>query len=299
MSTAVAEVVPQTRPGLIQRFAASYGVEPNKMVSQLKQTCFKLQAKDGRPQEVTNEELMALLIVAEQYGLNPWLREIYAFPDRKRGGIVPIIGVDGWTRIVLKRPDYNGANVLFSNKEDPKSPLEWIECTMFRRDIEHSFPVREYLIENRRDTDLWKTMPNRMLRHRAWMQAARLTFGFTGLYDEDDARRIIEGTVVVDTSPVSDINAEITGKPQNGVGATETVVETSGDQPATDASSEPTGEAEAMDFAEVAAKITAAWKAKSPDKAAEAIDLIRYVKDEAQQTELRSLAAQMQRDLEK
>ncbi len=36
--------------------------------------------------------MAALMIVADQYGLNPFTREIFAFPD-KQNGIVPVVGV--------------------------------------------------------------------------------------------------------------------------------------------------------------------------------------------------------------
>ena len=51
--------------------------------------------------------MTALLIVANQYGLNPWTKEIYAFPDRQNG-IVPIVGVDGWARILNENPNFDG-----------------------------------------------------------------------------------------------------------------------------------------------------------------------------------------------
>ena len=38
----------------------------------------------------------------------------------------------------------------------------------------------------------WKTHPKRMLRHKAMIQCARLAFGFTGIYDQDEADRIVE-----------------------------------------------------------------------------------------------------------
>jgi hypothetical protein len=31
---------------------------------------------------VTDEQMMALLIVADQYGLNPFTKEIYGYPDK-------------------------------------------------------------------------------------------------------------------------------------------------------------------------------------------------------------------------
>jgi hypothetical protein len=61
----------------------------------LKATAFKGQVSDA--------QMTALLIVANQYGLNPWTKEIYAFPD-KNNGIVPVVGVDGWSRIINEPP---------------------------------------------------------------------------------------------------------------------------------------------------------------------------------------------------
>lgn len=56
------------------------------LIETLKKTAFK--------GAVTDEQMAALLIVANQYKLNPWTSEIYAFPSN--GGITPVVGVDGW-----------------------------------------------------------------------------------------------------------------------------------------------------------------------------------------------------------
>src|SRR5687767_4518379 len=82
------------RASLMTAFAAKYNVDPDKMTGALKATCFKTGKNEP---EVTNEQLLALVLVANEYGLNPFLKEIYAFPDQK-GGIVPVVGVDGWLR---------------------------------------------------------------------------------------------------------------------------------------------------------------------------------------------------------
>ena len=42
----------------------------------------------------------------------------------------------------------------------------------------------------------WQSHPKRMLRHKALIQCARLAFGYGGIYDQDEAERIVE----VDTS---------------------------------------------------------------------------------------------------
>ncbi len=64
---------------------------------------------------VTDEQFTALLIVANQYGLNPWTKEIYAFPDK--GGIVPVVGVDGWARIINEHPQFDGMGLPTTRKK--------------------------------------------------------------------------------------------------------------------------------------------------------------------------------------
>ncbi len=43
----------------------------------------------------------------------------------------------------------------------------------------------------------WQTHTKRMLRHKALIQCSRIAFGFVGIYDEDEAQRIIEGQAVL------------------------------------------------------------------------------------------------------
>lgn len=192
-------------PRLIAKFAAKFGVEPNKMLSTLKHTAFR-----QREGEVSNEQLMALLIVADQYGLNPWTKEIYAFPD-KNNGIVPVVGLDGWSRIINSNANFDGMEFELSGEGDGLS----VKCTIWRKDREHAISVTEYLSECKRPTQPWGSHPRRMLRHKAMIQCARVAFGYVGIYDEDEAERVIDGQVIdmPDESPaIKTINAEVTGK---------------------------------------------------------------------------------------
>lgn len=79
--------------------------DPAELVQTLKQTVFK--------GDVTDAQFNALLIVATQYGLNPFTKEIYAFPD-KQNGIVPVVGVDGWARIINNHPQFDGIEFNYS-----------------------------------------------------------------------------------------------------------------------------------------------------------------------------------------
>lgn len=183
MSTALAT--------LTNSFAARFGLGDNQdeLITTLKATAFK----GGN---VTDAQMTALMLVAQQYNLNPWLKEIYAFPDK--GGIVPVVGVDGWARILNDHPQFDGMEY---EQDDEKCT-----CIIFRKDRSHAIKVTEYMAECRRsNAGPWQTHPRRMLRHKATIQCARLAFGFGGIYDQDEAERIIErdmGTIDSSTGEV-------------------------------------------------------------------------------------------------
>jgi len=159
------------RRSLITTMAERYSVDPGQFYNTLTDTVF---------QGATQSQLIALCVVANQYGLNPFTREIYAFPA-KGGGIVPIVGIDGWLRIINEHPQFDGMNVALSD--------DGRECTVtvHRKDRQYPTIVTEYLDECKGTTDPWRRFPRRMLRHKAIIQAARVAFGFGGIYDKDDA----------------------------------------------------------------------------------------------------------------
>lgn len=163
----------------VSQLAAQFAIpQSDDLVNVLKATAFKGQVSDA--------QMSALLIVASQYGLNPWTKEIYAFPD-KNNGIVPVVGVDGWSRIINSHPQFDGMD--FSDDGDS------IECAIYRKDRNHPIKVREYMAECKRQAGPWLSHPRRMLRHKALIQCARLAFGYVGIYDQDEAERIVNAPV--------------------------------------------------------------------------------------------------------
>jgi phage recombination protein Bet len=151
-------------------------VEPAKLFDTLKSTVFK---------GASNEEMLALVVVANEYGLNPLLKEMYAFPA-KGGGIVPLVAIDGWTKIVNRQPSFDGVKFHWDFDSETNKPVA-CTCTMWVKGRKEPVQVTEFLEECSRGTEPWTKMPRRMLRHRAFIQAARLAFGLSGLVDEDEA----------------------------------------------------------------------------------------------------------------
>lgn len=184
---------------LTQKLAATLDLgDGADLMGTLKATAFKGQ--------VTDAQMTALLIVANNYGLNPWTKEIYAFPDRNNG-IVPVVGVDGWSRIINTNPQFDGM--------DFEQDAESCTCVIYRKDRNHPIRVTEFMVECRRDgVGPWKSHPRRMLRHKAMIQCARLAFGYSGIFDQDEAERIVEsklGIVTSDAIPLIDPQPTIDG----------------------------------------------------------------------------------------
>ena len=163
-------------------------VDLGSLYQTLKTTVFK-DTKD-------DNEFAALMVVANQYGLNPFTKEIYAFA--KGGKVTPIVSVDGWARLVNDNPNCDGIQFEQDN--------ESATCKIYRKDRAHPTVVTEYLAECKMNTDPWKKYPKRMLRHKAFIQCARMAFGFSGIYDEDEAQRINNGNItpMTDVEPADD-----------------------------------------------------------------------------------------------
>lgn len=185
----------------IDQLAARFDLPQSpELYEVLKATAFK---------DANDAQLSALLIVSKQYGLNPWTKEIYAFPDKKNG-IIPVVSVDGWSRIINTQPAFDGMDFNFSEEMIVMpgascSAAAWTECVIHRKDRAHPTIIREYLDEVYRAPfqakgqngsyevkGPWQSHPKRFSRHKAMIQCARMAFGFGGIYDQDEAERIVE-----------------------------------------------------------------------------------------------------------
>lgn len=189
------------RKSLVAKFSNRYSVEADKLLATLKATCFKLSKPDA---QVSNEQMVALLVVADQYGLNPFTKEIFAFEDKHKG-VVPVVSVDGWGRIINDHPEMDGIEFKFSETlvtmTGGKPCPEWCEAHIYRKDRSRPIVVREYLDEvyvppRNGFSGPWQSHTKRMLRHKTMIQGSRVAFSFSGIYDEDEANRVIEGVAV-------------------------------------------------------------------------------------------------------
>lgn len=203
MNLAPIQAPAPARVSALNIMASRLNVDAAKLHGTLKSTVFK---------NATDEELLALVVVANEYRLNPLTKEIYAFPA-KGGGIVPVVSIDGWISMVNDHPQMDG--VEFQDGYDKDGNLFSVTCRIFRKDRSKPIEVTEYLSECVRPTDPWK-MKHRMLRHKSFIQCARYAFGFSGITDEDEAaetpglRNVTPARSQAPAEPIDPFNQEAT-----------------------------------------------------------------------------------------
>lgn len=179
MAGSAIATMPNEKMSLLTTFASSYGMEAKAMLATLQATVIP----GGK---ATPEQVASFVVVAHQYKLNPFTREIFAFPT-KSGGIQPVVSVDGWAKIVNEHPYSDG--FALTEIYDDKGNFIAVSCRMYRKDKAQPIEITEYLKECARDTEPWRRWPMRLLRHKAFIQCARYAFGFAGIVDPDEAER--------------------------------------------------------------------------------------------------------------
>lgn len=177
----------QTSP-LITELAGDWKITPATMIDTLKKTIFK--------EDVSNAVMVAFLQVCNTYKLNPFVKEIYAFPAKGGGGFVPMVPIDGWTNIINRNPNFDGLEFVdVWHGSGNQKTLESTTCIIYRKDRGHPIKVTEYMQEcYQENKEPWKKWPARMLRHKALIQCARIAFSLAGIYDPDEAERIADAT---------------------------------------------------------------------------------------------------------
>lgn len=174
------------------------GAVKNLMINTLMQA---KKDRNGNLQQVSEEELMVFMSIANEYKLSPLSKEVYAFNNR--GAIQPIVSVDGWLKIINSHPQFDGME--FQDHMDG-GKLVAITCRIYRKDRTRATETTERMDECQGTSEPWKKWPARMLRHKATIQAARYAFGLSGIVDPDEAERM-QSTVIMerDITPAADI----------------------------------------------------------------------------------------------
>jgi len=147
-----------------------------------------ISAKNQHGSVASNAEMAVVTGVCSKYGLNPLVKECAAFISG--GKLSVVVMIDGWYKIVNRQPSFDG--VEFEDHLDANGKVTAITCKMFIKDRSRPVCITEYLNECLdAKSSVWKRWPARMLRHKAYIQAARVAFGISEMIDDDEQSRIV------------------------------------------------------------------------------------------------------------
>jgi phage recombination protein Bet len=198
------------KPGTaLALLAQRVAVEPAELEQTLMQTVFK----GAKPAEFT-----MLVALANKYDLDPFAKEINAFA-KSGGGIVPLVPIDGWLKVIHRHEDYAGMETIYADEmvepsQKARRCYEWVETRIYHKSTpDHPTVHREYIDEMYRDTGPWNTTTKRMLEWKSIIQTGRKAFGLAGIFDEDEAERIDAGEMSYDLEGAADdVTGEVIGE---------------------------------------------------------------------------------------
>lgn len=151
-----------------------------------------ISSKGQHGATATPAEMAVFTGVCSKYALNPLVKECAAFVSG--GKLQVIVMIDGWYKMVNRQENFDG--VEFEDKFGDDGKIISITCKMHVKNRSHPTCVTEYLAECMdKKSNVWTRWPARMLRHKAYIQAARIAFGISEVIDDDEAKRIDGNTV--------------------------------------------------------------------------------------------------------
>ena len=152
--------------------------EGGELLDALKATAFRGQVSDA--------QMMALLAVSNQYGLKPWTKEIYAFPDKTTALFRLLASMAG------RGSSTDMRSLTASSSINPLMPAPAASTAKIAA-------TRPWSLNTWTSASVTLAMAIAPAPHVAPQgddPAARIAFGYVGIFDQDEAERIVERTWV-------------------------------------------------------------------------------------------------------
>ncbi len=88
--------------------------------------------------------------------------------------------------------------ITFQDQLDKDGNLIAIKRTIRLKGVKDPIEVTKYLNEYKQKNGTWQKYPDRMLHHKATIQCARYTFGFSNIYEDriNEINQIIENKLI-------------------------------------------------------------------------------------------------------
>lgn len=171
----------QKRQGIVDNASAIMGCEPAKLLDLLRNVW---HTSKGQP-DLTPQEMFVGISLVARYGLDPIAREVYV--TRSKKGLMTIVGIDGWIKILCRTPHYDGHEVEIHEDEDGK--IDWVETRIHSKERTHPATYKAFMSEYiKMGGFVAQQMPSHMLRLFSLRHAARQFVPLAGVTTEEEAR---------------------------------------------------------------------------------------------------------------
>jgi phage recombination protein Bet len=137
--------------------------------------------------DCTDTEFELLMYMANTYGLDPLLRQIWAVKRNANTPALIFAGRDGMLAIAHRSGHFDGmqSGVVYEGTGKDKKPVSaW--CEIWRNDMTHSFKTDVPFSEYNTGYSVWKTNPSAMILKVAEAVCLRKAFSVSGLYAPEE-----------------------------------------------------------------------------------------------------------------
>lgn len=135
----------------------------------------------------TEPEFKLLMYMANTYGLDPLLKQIWAVKRSDNAPALIFAGRDGMLAIAHRSGHFDGmqSGVIYEGTGKDKKPVSaW--CEIWRNDMSHSFKTEVPFSEYNTGFSVWKTNPSAMILKVAEAVCLRKAFSVSGLYAPEE-----------------------------------------------------------------------------------------------------------------
>lgn len=191
------------RKTVVASAAAILGVEPSKLCGLLRNVW--RTSKGSEP--LTDAEMFTGISLIARYELDPIAREVYV--TRTKGGLVTIIGIDGWIKVLDRTDHYDGFTVDIHHDDHGK--VDWVDTTIHSKTRKHPTTYRAFASEYAKVAGFVAgQMPTHMLRVFGLRHAARLFTPIGGnVLTEEEALYMQQHDTTDFTKPIPQTVAEL------------------------------------------------------------------------------------------
>jgi len=155
----------------------------------------------GKPEYITDEEVVLFIKLCQYQKLNPFLREVYLVKYSKNSAATMVTGKETFTKRAQKNPKYQGHQTFIS--DDGKKAWAEVHVEGYKVPIRCEVDLDEYIGKKEiwkngnptgefEITATWKRMPKTMLKKVALVQTLREAFpaDLGGLYSQEEISHV-------------------------------------------------------------------------------------------------------------